>query len=165
MHFLAAVPLEHLVWSLLHSDGLLLLLLDERFQEVTFGLEDELAPQLGLVVLSAHPFSVGDFHGFGLKLKDFGGVRGLTGERWGLDSWFTAKTAFGLPVWTFRCSIIAWLLYMIANEGAWINVRSSLVARNTDYICCSSLIDWISGGCLLLLQIIILFSCSFREAL
>lgn len=58
VHFLTAVPFKHLMRPLLHSYGLLFLFLDKSFQEVTFGLKDQLALQFGLMILTANPFSV-----------------------------------------------------------------------------------------------------------
>ena len=58
VHFLTAVPFKHLMGPSLHSNGLLFLFLDKRFQEVTFGFKDQLALQFGFMILTANPFSV-----------------------------------------------------------------------------------------------------------
>lgn len=115
VHFLAAVPFEHLVRPLLHSYGLFFLLLDESFEEISFGFKDQLALQFGFMVLAANPFSVGDFDRASLKFEDFSGMWSLTSEGWRLEAWFTTKTAFGLSMRTSRDTIVALLLNMISN--------------------------------------------------
>lgn len=71
VHYLFVFPLEHLVGTVLHSHRLFFLFLDQSFQQVSLGLDDELLTQLYFMVLLSSPLLVTDFEALHLHLEDF----------------------------------------------------------------------------------------------